>query len=46
MTDFLNRNMPRTDVEIHGDYDARFEPVVHVLRKQIARYGEIGRAHV
>ncbi len=27
------------DIEIHGDYDARFEPVVRVLRKQVARYG-------
>lgn len=31
--------MHRTDIEIHGDYDSRFEPVVGVLRKQIARYG-------
>ncbi|MBT8469419.1 MAG: beta-lactamase family protein, partial [Deltaproteobacteria bacterium] len=39
MTDFLNRDMHHKDVEICGDYDARFEPVVRVLRKQVARYG-------
>jgi CubicO group peptidase (beta-lactamase class C family) len=27
------------DIEIHGDYDPRFEPLVRALRKQIARYG-------
>ena len=27
------------DISIHGDYDARFQPVVDVLRKQVAHYG-------
>ncbi len=39
MTDFLSTDMHGKDIEIHGDYDARFEPVVRVLRKQVARYG-------
>ena len=31
--------MHSKEIEVHGDYDARFEPVVRVLQKQIARYG-------
>jgi CubicO group peptidase (beta-lactamase class C family) len=27
------------DIEIHGHYDLRFEPVASVLRHQVARYG-------
>jgi CubicO group peptidase (beta-lactamase class C family) len=39
MTDFLKPEMLDKDIEIHGDYDARFEPVVRVLRKQVAHFG-------
>ena len=39
MTDFLSTDMDRKEVEIRGEYDLRFEPVVRVLRKQVARYG-------
>jgi CubicO group peptidase (beta-lactamase class C family) len=33
-------------VDIHGDYDARFEPVANVLRKQVARFGGGGAISV
>ena len=33
-------------VEIHGEYDPRFEPVVSVLRNQVACYGGGGAAAV
>ncbi len=29
----------RKKIQIHGDYDSRFEPVANVLRKQVSRYG-------
>lgn len=38
--------MHRKEIEIHGEYDPRFEPVVQVLRKQTARYGGGGAASV
>ncbi len=31
--------MHSNDIHIHGEYDARFQPVVDVLRKQVAHYG-------
>lgn len=34
------------DVQIHGDYEPRFEPVVNALRKQISNYGGGGAAAV
>ncbi len=36
----------RKDIQIHGDYDPRFEPVATVLRKQVAYYGGGGAASV
>jgi len=38
--------MPIKDVQIHGDYDSRFEPVASVLRKRIANSGGGGAATV
>jgi len=38
--------MPIKDIQIHGDYDPRFEPVANVLRKQISTYGGGGAAAV
>ena len=38
--------MTTKDIRIHGDYDARFEPVANVLRKQVASYGGGGAAAV
>ena len=38
--------MSAKHVQIHGDYDARFEPVVTELRKQVAHYGGGGAASV
>jgi CubicO group peptidase (beta-lactamase class C family) len=34
------------DIQIHGDYDPRFEPVAGVLRRQVARHGGGGAASV
>ena len=31
--------MHSTEIEIHGDFDPRFEPVVRELPKQLLRYG-------
>jgi len=38
--------MPIKDIQIHGDYDPRFEPVANVLRKQISHYGGGGAVAV
>ena len=38
--------MTTKDIQIHGDYDPRFEPVANVLRKQVASYGGGGAAAV
>lgn len=46
MVAFLKNEVAKTDVRIHGDYEARFAPVVHALRSQIARYGGGGGASV
>lgn len=34
------------DIEIHGHYEPRFEPVANVLRKQVGRFGGGGAASV
>ncbi|MGB5697708.1 MAG: serine hydrolase domain-containing protein [Polyangiales bacterium] len=39
MTAFLKRDLPAETFQIHGTYEARFEPVAKVLRKQVAHYG-------
>lgn len=39
MTDFSIRDVPSNDIPVHGSYDARFEPVAALLRKQVAHYG-------
>lgn len=44
-TAFLEKHL-RKDIQIHGDYDPRFEPVANVLRKQVAHYGGGGAASV
>ncbi len=36
----------RHEIQIHGDYEPRFEPVANVLRKQVAYYGGGGAASV
>lgn len=46
MMTFLGTDLRVKDISIHGDYEARFEPVAHALRKQVARYGGGGGASV
>jgi CubicO group peptidase (beta-lactamase class C family) len=38
--------MPINDIQIHGDYEPRFEPVANMLRRQVAHYGGGGAAAV
>ena len=35
-----------SNIQVHGDYDARFEPVASALRKQVATFGGGGAAAV
>ncbi len=46
MVAFLKNELAKSEVEIRGDYEARFAPVVHALQSQIARYGGGGSASV
>ena len=38
--------MTNEDIQVHGDYDSRFEPVARALRKQVAHHGGGGAASV
>jgi len=42
----IDPNFEIMDVEIHGEYEPRFEPVASVLRKQVARFGGGGAVSV
>ena len=42
----MNDALSKNDVIIHGEYDARFEPVANVLRQQVSTFGGGGAASV
>jgi len=42
----MESDVPIKDIQIHGDYDPRFERVANVLRRQVGHYGGGGAAAV
>lgn len=46
MRDISFADVHSKEIELHGEYDSRFEPVADALRKQILRYGGGGAASV
>ena len=42
----MESDVPVKDIQIHGDYDPRFERVANVLRRQVGHYGGGGAAAV
>jgi CubicO group peptidase (beta-lactamase class C family) len=42
----MESDVPTKDIQIHGEYDPRFERVANVLRRQVGHYGGGGAAAV